>query len=222
MIVKAKDFKKYTNCPLHALVHIFTKLETNGITLFEGTNQEVIVHIILLKILGDNLGLHLTCGFQTTFRGNRPCMTCEITWEDLKTVFESDESLIRTIEKYEKYFEEGTYIENGVVEKCVLNEMPTYHVVENKIFDTMHDIDLGVIDAFNNRIQNFDYGYIERPNMPSKILPQHIKNGGKLHLNANEAHFFLKYFPLLAHSMIPYEDPTWWIKYIHLNSIMIP
>lgn len=88
----------------------------------------------------------------------------------------------------------------------------------------MHDLQLGVIKFilfcalnyfintyenfnlinFNSRLKNFDYGFKERTNKAPPITKDHLTT--KLHMNANEALFTLRYFPLLVKDLIPYDD----------------
>lgn len=226
MTVKAANIKTYGNqSALLALLQIFSKLEIEGVVLFKNTPKERIVHIVMAKILGDNLGLHCICGFRRTFNHNRPCMYCEITIDELRHVIHIDDNLMRTTEKYEQYFEnEGKAYDYGVENNSVLNLFPSFHVVENKVVDLMHDVNLGYIQFFlpkafnyfittyrsisleilNDRIQNFDYGSKERSNKPGIILKAHLNT--KLHLNANEAIALLRLLPLILHNLIPYPD----------------
>lgn len=179
----------------------------------------------MAKVLGDNLGLHFICGFRKSFTMNRPCMYCEISYEDLKYMTNIDQNLIRTISKYNDYFqEEGKHYEYGIENYSILNRFPHFHVIENMVVDPMHDVNLGYIhfvlqkainyfirtyqnfdlDLLNSRIQTFDYGRKEQANKPGIILLSHVKN--KLHLNANESITLLKCFPLIVFGLIPYPD----------------
>lgn len=229
MTIKAADLKVYGNrSALHALLQAFVKLETEGVVLFEGSPKEVVVHVVMAKVLGDNLGLHCICGFRKSFNHNRPCMYCEIVLDDLKHTTNIDMNLMRTVDKYEEYFrEEGKPYEYGVESYSVLNFFPSFHVIENNVVDLMHDVKLGYIQFFlqkalryfistytnlsleklNERIQNFDYGHREQANKPGLILESHLKN--KLHLNANEAIALLRLLPLILFNCVPYPDPVY-------------
>lgn len=230
MTIKAADLKVYGNrSALHALLPIFTKLAKDGVVLFEGTPKECRIYIIMCKVLGDNLGLHCICGFRKSFRMNRPCMYCEILLSDLQYITNLDPDLERTIAKYEAYFEEdGNAWDYGVESYSVLNSYPNFHVMENKVVDPMHDIQLGYINfilhkaiihfnvtypnfdlhLLNERIQNFDYGR-EQANKPGIILESHLDAKKKLHLNANESITLLRFFPLIIVDLIPFVDPIY-------------
>lgn len=231
LITKAKDMKMFGNdSPLYAIVHKFQKLERNGILLHEGKPNERRVYIVSCKVLGDNLGLHASCGYRQAFNIGRPCITCEMVLEDLRVTCVENAELIRTIDKYEAYFEENTYEAYGVEKRCVLNTLPSFHVSLNRIVDFMHDVSLGVskfsmqyalsyfistyprftLKALNERIKSFDYGGKERGNKPPFVQNSHLQSN--LQMNANESSFFLRYFPLLAKNLIPFCDPVYqWI-----------
>lgn len=229
-ITKAIDMKMFGNdSPLYALVHAFSKLEKNGLILFSGTPAEKKVFIIGSKVLGDNLGLHVSLGQRKSFNIQRPCITCEITLSDLHYTTVENSELIRTVQKYEQHFVDNTYFEFGIEKRCVLNNLPSFHVSMNLITDFMHDVSLGTnkfcmhfainyfkkncpnfsLDKLNERIEYFDYGYKERGNKPTPIKKSHLKQDSTLQMNANEFSFFLRYFPLLAYGMIPFEDPVY-------------
>lgn len=237
LIAKSSDVKMFGNdSMLYALVNVFYKLETDGIELFKGTPSQRKIHIITSKIIGDNLSLHASCGFRQAFTIRRPCITCEITLDDLRNTVDLNPELKRTVQKYDNYFIENTYFEFGVEKPCIFNNLPSFHVSNNDIVDITHDINLGVIPfvmkfalnyfistypdftlkALNERIQSFDYGRKEKGNKPSRILDSHLKNG--LQMNANETLFFLRYFPLLSMNMVPPSDPV--LQFI-INTIEI-
>lgn len=154
------------------------------------------------------------------------CITCETPLRILKTSWTVDQTLIRTVEKYENYFIEGTFSEYGLNEKSPLNNLPSFHVAENLIVDIMHDIQLGVgkfslehilsyflrkkyfkCVTLNERIKNFNCGYKEAANKPNKISEHHISNG--LHMNANETLFLLRYLPIIILDLVPFDDPVY-------------
>lgn len=225
MFAKSIDLKKHGNeSPEHTLLNIFKRLEVEGVTLFKSSNKEKKVHIIFSKILGDNLGIHILCGFNRNFRGGRPCIFCEITFEMLKISSEINPDLIRTLEKYNQYFINGTFNDFGLKCESKFNDLPSFHVIMNKIVDIMHDIQLGVIkfvlqcalnyfifekkyfdlSIFNLRLKNFDFGSKERLNKPCPVSENHLKT--TLHMNANESLFCLRYFPLLVKDLVPRDD----------------
>lgn len=228
MIVKAGDIKKYgMDSPLYCLVKRLTELEIRGITVFNGSEKQKVVHIVTSKILGDNLGLHTVCGFRKTFNMPHYCMTCEMSLERCKFSTTIPPSALRTIEKYDQYFENGNFYDFGLEGKSVLNDLPSCHVALNRVKDIMHDLQLGVIlfilwfalkyfkknyrsfnlDTFNHRLRFFDCGEKERKNVPSRILESHLNT--KLHMNANESLFLLRHFPLICFNMIPTVDPVY-------------
>lgn len=228
MIVKAKYVKEYgVTSVLHCLTKVFCDLEEKGVTLFTGTPKETKIHFVMCKVIGDNLGLHCICGYRKTFNISHYCVTCEMPIDQCKTVTTIDSAMLRTVEKYNRYFEDGTAYELGLVEECVLNTIPSFHVIQNKMNDLMHDVQLGTIpnvlkqslvyfktkytsftlDVLNQRIKSFDCGEKEKKNIPGIILASHLGPNGRLHMNANESLFFLKHFPLITHDLLPTPDP---------------
>lgn len=137
--------------------------------------------------------------------------------------------MVRTKEKYEKYFEDGTAFELGFKEECVLNKLKNFHVTNNCVNDLMHDCQLGTInfiltfsikyflsqyrssfslDTLNERIQRFDCGEKEKKHVPSVILESHLSGSG-LFLYASECSFLLRHFPLIIYGLIPTPDPVY-------------
>lgn len=205
--------------------------------LFKGTVKQVVVHIVTAEVLGDNLGLHSICGFNPSFNHTRSCMYCEILLNDSKYQTIIDNNLLRTVEKYEEYFEEDRAYEFGVDNYSVLNLFPSIHVVENKVVDLMHDVKLGSntfilqkalhyfvktyrnfdLKKLNDRIQNFDYGHNEQANKPGIILKSHLDK--KLHLYASESMTLLRLLPLMLYNLIPYPDPVYQFLLRTINTV---
>lgn len=227
MAVKSADIKQFSNSsPLHTLVYSLTGLEVDGLTLFAGSAEEQQVHVVTCKVLGDNLGLHAMFGYKQTFVTDKPCVTCETPLEILRYSWTVNQDLLRTVQKYENYFRNGTYDAKGLKERSVLNKLPSFHVIENLVADIMHDIQLGIgkfsmqhvlsyfithkyfsIEALNNRIKLFKCGRKEAANKPGRILESHLTNG--LHTNANESLFLLRYLPIIIFELVPFDDPIY-------------
>lgn len=228
MTVKAADIKKYgINSPLYVLKNILYKLEVEGVTLFAGTPNEEKVYIVTVKVIGDNLGLHVSCGFRPCFTMDNSCMICEVNRADLMHEIALHQNLIRTIVKYDAYFEEGTFWEHGIEKRCILNELPSFHAIENRVADIMHDCELGSIkwglekafkefsrnyrdfnaELLNHRIKTFDCGDKQKKNVPGPIRDSQFTSG--LNLNASESLFPIEYFPLILYNIIPYQDPNY-------------
>lgn len=240
MFVKARDIKEYgISSPLHSIVNVFNDLEVNGILLFEGSAKQKRVYVVLSKVFGDNLGLHTVCGFRTTFNIPHYCMTCEMHIDQCKHMTEVPTELLRTVDKYDQYFENGSAHELGLNENSVLNKLESFHVIDNRVNDLMHDCELGTmnfilkfaiqyflktypstftLETLNRRIKSFDCGEKEKKNVPGKILESHLSGKGSLHFYASECSFVFKHFPLIIYDLIPTPDPVY--QYI-LDSIDI-
>lgn len=52
--------------------------------------------------------------------------------------------LIRNKINYEDHFNQANVLITGIKERCIFNDLPNYHVVENIVSDFMHDIPEGV------------------------------------------------------------------------------
>lgn len=122
MTIKTQDIENYgQDSPIYAIMNVFKNMEQLGVTLFQGTPKEKRIHIVLSKILGDNKGMHFLCGFRNS-AVLRPCMFCEMISAILKyNSNEVDQDLIRTVEKYDAYFQDGTFLDFGVEGWCLLN-----------------------------------------------------------------------------------------------------
>ena len=56
-----------------------------------------------------------------------------------------DPKLLRNVENYEEDVKNiGTSENSGILERCVFNILPDFHIVINKVVDIMHDIFEGV------------------------------------------------------------------------------
>lgn len=78
LLAKAVDIKKHSpDAALYAIVEIFTKLETEGLLIETGDGKSHRIHFVLCNITGDNLGIHVICGFILSFgRSTYCCRFC--------------------------------------------------------------------------------------------------------------------------------------------------
>lgn len=145
-------------------------------------------------VLGDNLGLNQSCGFEGGFNAHFyfrrffvPSILCKCI------PFEVKEAL-RDRNNYEKDLTEK---KRGVKELCVFNSIHNFHITENVSADCMHDFCEGVsvftiegvltelilvrneldLEVVNNRIESFNYGTTEFKNKPQPLFIDQCSDG---------------------------------------------
>ena len=136
-----------------------------------------------------------------------------------------NESILQTVESLDNDVEKIDVSKTGISEKCIFNELKSFHVLENIIFDNMHDIGEGVIqydmssiilgliedlklfnlEKLNNRLGGFNFGVIDSGNQPKFFTKEKLKNG-KLAFSASEQFSFLQYFGLLIGDQVPVDN----------------
>lgn len=220
--LKNEDFASCT----FQLIEVFKELE-NGIIINVGQVDKK-VHFILIRILGDNLGINEILGFTKSFNSKYFCRFCNITKEESKGI--SPPSSSRTVLQYENDLRQNNVKETGVREKCQFNQLEHFHCVENFTCDIMHDLFEGIIkydlsktlkvliddktvldfnlETLNTLKQSFDYGQIEIGNLSNPIQFEQLKNG-TLKMSASEARNFLHFLPLMIGHLIPKENIHW-------------
>lgn len=128
-------------------------------------------------MLGDNLGLNSFLDFNKSFSANTSCRLCKITKIESHQMNVENTELMRTADNYEVDVHLNNPQQTGVVNNSLLNEIPSFHVVENYYVDAMHDVFEGVchyslaqiinyftkmkyfnLETLNSRKKNVDYG----------------------------------------------------------------
>lgn len=218
LLAIAKDLKGETVDPaLYALVDVFSDLEINGLTIRTEDDNDVKVHFVLCNFVGDNLGLHIVCGFVASFVNTYCCRFCTMAYADIQTTCRlTDDSLRRTVEHYNNLFETGTHVENGITRGSLLNMLPNFHVLLNKTADIMHDLFLGVFKyglkaLFQTYVKKFKYSldYINRRIDEhakiegfklSPIIDSTLQRKGTVKMNAREVWFVVEHLTLILPS----------------------
>jgi hypothetical protein len=226
--LKAKTF---SGC-LAALVLVLKELE-DGIDIeVDGSTRKV--HFILMRILGDNLGLNEILGFMRGMNARKFCRFCITTREESKGATELRDNIMRTEEQYSIDLTNKDKTATGVTEECSFNDLKHFHCINNFTCDVMHDVFEGLVkfdvpkclnklirmkfltlDMLNSLKQHFDYNEIEIGNMSKPIQPDHLTNNS-LRMSASEARAFLHFLPLIIGHLIP-EDNEYW----HMILILI-
>lgn len=187
--------------------------------------------------MGDNLGLNALLGFFESFTSNYPCRVCKAFIDEIKTLTEEKEELIRKKEDYDDDFENETT--TGIAEKCFFNRVLGFHVADNFSLDIMHDIFEGFgnlvmvkilrvliyeknyfyLDYLNETIEKFSYGTCVEANKILKIKKEHLMEKERLKMSAAELMCFIRYFGLLFYDKVPDKKPMWKL-YLKLREIV--
>lgn len=191
----AEDLKNVSfNCFLKPIIDDLKILETDGINV-EVNGQIKCFKGILVGISADNLGANSICGFIQSFSVDYFCKICLAQYDDIQNMFTEDKNIRRTIESYNNHLQQIQMSTDpkkihafGIKEKCLFNELENFHIITNPTVDVMHDFLEGVVpyelnlffkfllskpkvtlESLNNKIQSFNFGYLERKNFPSSI-----------------------------------------------------
>lgn len=140
-IHKSTDHTEFGNRKIFThLINELNDLATNGINI-NVNNEKKKVYFAVGRILGDNLGLNTILGFVTSFNSSYCCRICTATKECMEKLIIEDETILRTPEQYAKDVDECAH---GVIEECIFNELPYFHVDNNISVDPMHDLFEGI------------------------------------------------------------------------------
>ncbi|XP_063380452.1 uncharacterized protein LOC134675033 [Cydia fagiglandana] len=220
--------KSHGNASIYyELIKELKSLEQNGIDLeiSEGVSK---VYFILGMIIGDNLGLNTVLGFAKSFSSNYYCRICKAHKNIMGKQCKQDDGLMRNRHNYNTDVEINNVTTTGISERCVFNDISTFHVVDNFCVDIMHDIFEGVchydlthiivyftesitlftLNNLNNRLQLFDYGSGELNDRCGIIKHEHLMKS-KFNMSASEMMLFVHIFPLLVGDLIPEDDEVW-------------
>lgn len=166
-------------------------LETNGINIGRDTNLKGTI----TQVAFDNLGANTALGFVCSFGSNNFCRHCESSKNECQSMSRENINTIRTKESYDNQISivnESVKVKydetKGVKYYCKLSDLKYFHIVDNPTADIMHDICEGTIpfalkvlfnfcfkselftpEELNSMIQFFDYGFLNRKNLPSAV-----------------------------------------------------
>lgn len=226
--IKSLDFKNFGNdkC-LQFLINEINEIEINGLEI--KLNQSLIkVHFILGLLLGDNLGLNSVLDFSKSFSSNYFCRFCKADKLTTQKLSEENPQCLRTIENYEFDLLNNCFEETGIAKSSLLNDIKSFHVVENFAVDMMHDIYEGIchydichiikyyinevklfsLETINYRKEYFNYGHIEVGNISRPIKTNDLKKF-RLKMSASEMKCFVHFLPLMIADLIPEGDEVW-------------
>lgn len=202
---------------LDLIVKEVKMLESSGIVLGDKTKLQGTV----CNMAFDNLGGNTCLGFAESFSANFFCRICETPKCECQKLPDEIASNLRTRESYDQILSE---IENkkfdltmskGIKLFCSLNKLKYFHITQNLSVNMDHDINEGLIpfalkkvfdhciqngllslNELENRISGFNYGHLNRKNIPS-ILCMDKKN---LNQNASQSYCLMTHIPfILSH-----------------------
>ncbi|KAJ8666289.1 hypothetical protein QAD02_007951 [Eretmocerus hayati] len=244
-IFHSKDREEYGNesC-FEPLLRDLKYLSEVGISItIDGVVQQVYFECVLF--VGDNLGLNQCCGFVSNFLTDYCCRICRATADQSKRLVTECSSLLRNVKNYA---EDVMYRTGGVVQECLFNRLPRFHIAENRSLDLMHDLFEGVVpsvigkvltvfvfkkkyftlDALNHRIATFDYGEHEtnkpRPITVINCTATEREETGlsqriRIRQSAAEMLCLSKYLILMIGDLVPKHD-EYWLLYRILRKII--
>jgi len=238
LLFKTDDKKSFGNFETFKnLIAELNFLETDGITVnIKNTEHQVFFSLGL--ILGDNLGMHSILGFSESFLAKFPCRFCKLSKDICKQYTTQLDSSLRDKINYADDVNINDLSITGVKEKCVFNQVTSFHVTENLSVDIMHDMLEGVckielanllyvmikqlkyfdLETLNNRIECFNYTSLEIRNRPPLLSLDSLKNSN-LKMSASETLCFTRYLGLIIGDKVPTNSEFWSI-YILLRKIL--
>lgn len=134
------------------ILHIINEiidLSTNGVTINVSKEQKIIFR--LMFIVGNNLGLNTILGFSKGFNSCYYCEICTITKKHAQKCINEGKRYIKTQNDYLNCVINSTF---GIIEKCIFNKIPNFHILENLSVDPMHDLLEGVCKYDISKILN--------------------------------------------------------------------
>lgn len=220
------------------LIRMFKDLEENGILVDTGDGESKRVYFVSGLLLGDNLGLNSVCGFVESFTSNYFCRFCRAVKCVAVRQTVEDVSLLRTVESHKEDLLLDDPSLTGLKKESVLNDLPSFHVVENPCVDMFHDFSEGIshyvmihvlnncikkkyfsLQELNNRIDLFQYGRCDSNRIP--IVTENFAERDKFKMSGSETMLFVKMFGILIGDKVPHSDPYWllYLKLVHLIDV---
>lgn len=175
----------------------------------------------LINHSSDNKATHTILGMSEGFNANYYCQHCKMLKRVCRRSTEEDPTLMRTVDDYRIAFADRTRIYAqigdafGMLRYTYLDRINGYNIFRNLTVDLMHDfaegsipdiirkflkrvIQFGVmtIQAVNEAIVVFDYGFINRNNLPGGI-----DLSPSLGLTASQKIVLFLHFPLIFRNL---------------------
>lgn len=235
-LIETSDFKTYGNSVcLQDLIRIIINLENEGIN-FNIKGEVVNVKFILALVLGDNLALNTILELNKSFNAHYYCRFCKTKRIDAEKQCVELEENLRTKENYVVDISKNDPQNTGLKCETILNQIPSFHFIDNHVVDIMHDLFEGVfiydicksilllieknqstnlpdnkkfsLFTLNLRKRNFNYGSLEIGNICPDITLQRLQTNN-LNMSARECWTFIHFFPLMFHDIVNNDDEVW-------------
>lgn len=231
IICKSIHIKKYGfSKVMEPLIQDLITLESDGVTVKVNTTTYNFKGTVSY-MSADNLAAHGVGGFVESFSGFRISRFCMATSESIKTCLSVDSCEMRTQDSYNAQAslvsgDSSLSSVYGIKENSPLNKLNHYHVIGGLPSDISHDLFEGLVpevlehvirycvqnqiftmEYLNDRIDNFPYGSVDKPNKPS-VMPQTVSNF-KVKQTAMQCWCLLRLFPLLVGEKVPANDEKW-------------
>lgn len=183
----------------------------------------------LVQTSFDNLGGNIIFGIKPNFNSNYCCRICICDKKTLKQKTVELKDKIRTKQHYREQITKITQSQGeklkletfGITNYTILNDLNFYHTIDNRSQDIMHDIHEGAMPfvlrslfqyliqhkiitevELEQKISSFNYGLIERKNVPSKLCLRK-KN---LNQNASQMNCLMKHVPFIFINLLQEKD----------------
>lgn len=199
---------------LEVIVNDIKILENVGITI-----GDVNLKGGLLNMCFDNLGANICLGLSGSFSANYYCRFCETKKELCQKMTSENSVSLRTRTKYEEIIANikdmpalSLNESCGIKSYCALNDLRSFHMLENWSVDIMHDVLEGCAQFLLNNITAFciDNKIVSARNLEDKILffnygAQHKKDIPRkinvekrsIHLSAAQTYCLMLYIPYI-------------------------
>lgn len=173
----------------------------------------------LVNFTFDNLGGNSALGFAESLSAKFFCRTCLCSKEETQIMTRDNPEKYRTKQDYDAAIDDIRNSQTvdlkktkGIREYCVLNNLKYFHILQNMNADIMHDLCEGVLQTMTshffqfgisrklfseseliNFVSFFDYGVLNRRNMPSDVRLDR-KN---LNQNASQMKCLVQHLPFI-------------------------
>jgi len=136
-------------------------------------------------------------------------------------------TFLRDEDSYQKDILENNSKESGIKSLCIFNDLPSFFVTDNFVFDLMHDVYEGVfvydvcnmllelinskvisLSVLNGRKQLFQYGELEINNASIALDFNRLKQFN-LKMTASEVNCFIFFLPLMIADLVPKGNKHW-------------
>nr|XP_018905242.1 PREDICTED: uncharacterized protein LOC109035885 [Bemisia tabaci] len=146
LLTKSSNLKKFGNRKLFEPVkEDLGILHSKGITSKLPNGKDINVYFQLITLIGDNLGLNCIGGFSQNFStSNYFCHICKAHKDEVKYLVREAEHLLRTVPNYRSDLMKNNSRNTGIKERCILNDLPNFHIILSCAVDPMHNIYEGI------------------------------------------------------------------------------